>query len=554
MSEFTFTGPNGSTFTLKAPAGVTLAQAQAIFKQQSDTGALVGFKVGDALSAATQAADGLTSALPQLSQGLAAATKLLPPGINASSITSALGTSGAAVAGQIGSALQGTGAAISSTIATGATSLSGLASGVTSQINSLGSFQTALSGATSGITSQFSALSGALTGQAAQVGSIANDAIKTLTSTISGTPLNGINISNFAKQIPSLGSIGNLSQVDVTGTLAQASKMIGQGFDKVSNQLGAGKFGFDASQLEKAGMVKPGTAAAFLQAGNNDLVEVLKSPTVWTGKDGIKGLDGLLKNAGAQDKIQQGLMSSGLKDLKQMGIPVDKLNPAALSGLATNAAKSVDGAMAWATNAANLPQIPTVPGGDVKSAFNNMATNGAFAVKFGNEKVEPPLKQEEPVVPASNTVNTETVSAAAERVVGNDKVPSVSADGAVSNATTLIQAKLTFSDQIFAGFAALEPTTTAYEKASGITQSQWETLNAELTVIRATFNARAQSLSTAAFEAVEALPSGSTKDRLVSALNKSNNVNTALREYAKILIKRVKDLANKIVTSGSQTT
>jgi hypothetical protein len=123
--------------------------------------------------------------------------------------------------------------------------------------------------------------------------------------------------------------------------LAQASKLVGQGAGTISNALGVGKFGLDAPQLEKAGLVKPGTAAAFLAQGDNDLVSVLKSPTVWTGKEGVKSLDGLLSNTGLQDKVQQDLMKTGLNELKSVGIPTDKFSPQALSGLATNAAKSV---------------------------------------------------------------------------------------------------------------------------------------------------------------------------------------------------------------------
>jgi hypothetical protein len=504
MSTFNFDF-NGQKFEIKAPTGATFEQAKAVFDQQTASGGLTGFRVGDVLSPATQAAAGLAAAQSQVTQGLASLTGKLPTGTNLNSLTASIGTLGQGAGTQVARALKG-GAAAFNSLTTGA-------GAATAAISST------LSGAGLGISlPSTSAITGALTGAAAQVGSLASTAVGTISGLIKGTPTNGINIADFAKQGPALSSIGNMSLPDVTGALAQASKLVGQGASTISNALGAGKFGLDASQLERAGLVKPGTAAAFLAGGDSDLVSVLKSPTVWTGKDGVKSLDGLLNNPGLQDKVQQGLMTSGVADLKSLGIPTDKLTPQALSGLATNAAKSVPTTLDWAKN---VPGLPT----DIKSKFDATAVNGAFAVNLTQAKVDEPVLQETKPVAADNTVNSATVDAASQRVVGNDKVPGVSGDSTYTDATIKIQAKLAFANEIFVGFEALEPTATAYEKASSITQSQWETLNAELTVIRATFNARAQALSDAAYAAVEALPSGPVKNRLVAALNKSNDTN-----------------------------
>ena len=69
MSEFKFSlDAAGEVFTVKAPPGMTFDQAKAIFDKQASTGSLTGLKVGDALSAATQATQGLSSAAASLSQ------------------------------------------------------------------------------------------------------------------------------------------------------------------------------------------------------------------------------------------------------------------------------------------------------------------------------------------------------------------------------------------------------------------------------------------------------------------------------------------------------
>jgi hypothetical protein len=400
-------GNNGlpETFKIKGPPGMTYEQAKAVFDQQVNSGGLVGFKVGDTASAATQAAAGLASAQSQLTQGLASLSSKLPAGTNLNSLTASIGALGQGAGTQVASALRG-GAAAFNSLTTGA-------GGATAAISA------ALSGTGAGVSlPSTSAITGALTGAAARVGSLASTAVGTISGLIKGTPTSGINVADFAKQGPALTGLGSMSLPDVTSTLAQASKLVGQSADTISNAAGAGKFGLDASQLERWGLVKPGTAATFLAQGGNDLTSVLKSPTVWTGRDGVKSLDGLLGNEGLQNKIQQGLMTSGVADLKSLGIPTDKLTPQALSGLATNAAKSVPDTLNWAKNTPGLPA-------DIKSKFDAAAVNGAFAVNLAQTKIDPSMLQEYTPLAAEDTVNTATLEAAAKRIVGNAKVPSI---------------------------------------------------------------------------------------------------------------------------------
>lgn len=566
MSNFTFKLPNGESFEIKAPSGTTFEQAKAIFDQQAGSGGLVGFKVGDALSAATQASEGLAAAQGQLTQGFASIAGKLPSGADLSSLTASLGTNGLPGVGQLTSALSGAIPGISSQITGASAGINGLVSGITSQVGTgIASLQSALPGAIATaqanlpgelatMQSKFPAAIGALTGQAGQIGSLANQAVQGLSKAIGGVPLDGINVADFTKQLPALGDIGNLSKTDVTGVLAQASKLVGQASDQISNALGAGKFGFDATQLEKAGLIKPGTAAAFLAQGENDLVNVLKSPTVWTGKDGVNSLDGLLNNTGLQDKVQQGLMATGLTDLKTLGVPTDLLKPEALAGLATNAAKSVTDTLKWATGSGavpglpNLPSVPALPA-DVVAKFNAAAVNGAFAVNLTQGKIEPPLKQEVVVEPATNTVNTATVTAAAERVVGNDKVPSVIPNGSTSEAKVAVTNWLNFTLEQSASLSSLEQNVISLTTGiSSITQEQWNTINQEYQIIKATVNSRVFALQEAAVDAINSVPEGPNRSNLVAAGQIAQKTAKLLVEQAVRIKKLIADLANKIAT------
>ena len=78
MSIFKFTTPDGQEIEVKGPPEGTYDQAKAIFEKQLNTGSLAGLKVGDSLSAATQAAAGLGTAVSQLNPNLQSITGSLP--------------------------------------------------------------------------------------------------------------------------------------------------------------------------------------------------------------------------------------------------------------------------------------------------------------------------------------------------------------------------------------------------------------------------------------------------------------------------------------------
>ena len=85
------TAPDGSAkaFEIKGPPGLTREQAFEIFKKQANAGGLVGFKSGDVLSAATQAADGLPEAQALVAQAQSGVNGSLNVGGFASSLSAA---------------------------------------------------------------------------------------------------------------------------------------------------------------------------------------------------------------------------------------------------------------------------------------------------------------------------------------------------------------------------------------------------------------------------------------------------------------------------------
>lgn len=293
-------------------------------------------------------------------------------------------------------------------------SASQAAAGLKSAIASVGQTISGITGALgSGISSAAGQI-GSLV-QGGNVSSFATNAVGKIKSIVgSGVPSNPIGIADYAKQATALTGIAGMNVPQTTGVLAQAKNLVGQAPDVLTNSKGLGSFGLDASQLERAGYLKPGTSK-LLAAGASTLSSVLKSPAVFTGKDGITTVNSLLSNEGAQSKIQQSLMASGTAGLEQLGVPVASL-PANLSaGLSLSAAKSLPDTERL-IKGADLPS-------DVKTELNTDIVDGAYASTFSEDKVDDAFKEEEAPVAAVDTTNRETLDAATLRILGSDKIP-----------------------------------------------------------------------------------------------------------------------------------
>jgi hypothetical protein len=142
-------------------------------------------------------------------------------------------------------------------------------------------------------------------------------------------------------------------------------------------------------------------------------MDVLKSPSVWTGKDGVTGVTDLLKNPPLQDKIQLGLMKSSFDTLVKTGeivTPGTDLKkpsgqlydasanagknlisasaglvaaPKALSSLPTGSLSNLDGELNKANAAINegLNRAPGVIGGEFNKVSS--AISGALGGASG---------------------------------------------------------------------------------------------------------------------------------------------------------------------------
>jgi hypothetical protein len=350
------------TFKLNCPPGTTREQAFEIFKKQADAGGLTGFAPGDILSAETQAKDGLEEAKAELAQARSG--------------------------------------------------FPGTDTGVLNSFKNIA--DTAKQSIAAGTTGK------SLSGAVGVVGSVAKDTFGKVSALFGAPVTDGISTADFAKTASASMPISGLSTVDVRATVAAVGTATGQDFSQITNSVGAGKYGFNATQLETAGLVKPGTASKFLSQGANELTDVLKSPAVWTGKGGINSLDGLLSNPAAQNLTQQDLMSKGMSVASQLGLPVKELTAKEQGGLASVFSKDSAEGAGWIRG-----QLPA----DKQAEFDTKFAEAKFAIGSADDKFNDAMLQEAPPGEATDTVNRETLTAALGRVFGNDKIPPIDYNG-----------------------------------------------------------------------------------------------------------------------------
>lgn len=306
------------------------------------------------------------------------------------------------------------------------------AAGVSSALAQVGQIASGVTGALGGGISTSVGPIGSVTGAGGAASSLISGATSTLKSIVgSSTVPNGITAADFSKTVSAVAPLAGLNPAQVTGTLSAVSGLVNQASSLMSDSKGVGSFGLDAKQLETAGFLKPGTSKFVTGAGLGKLTSVLKSPSVFTGKDGVTSVDGLLNNPNLQSQTQQGLMATGVAGLSTQGIDVPKLPTDLQGGIASIASKSLDtatnlakGALSGASSAVSSltaslpPSLPNLP------SVSDIMKECSFATNFVDKNLPEPFKEQEIPVPATDTADRATVDAATNRILGNPKIPS----------------------------------------------------------------------------------------------------------------------------------
>jgi hypothetical protein len=222
-----------------------------------------------------------------------------------------------------------------------------------------------------------------------------------------------IDTATFLEQTPAELSVGSLDTTQVTGLLAQTKLDVGQNFNTVSLDKGIGAFGFNPSQLEGAGFLKPGTVQTFLQ-DPAQVETVLRSPSVWTGKSGVGNLGSLLADPDLQSITQNEIMVSALEGLRSLGVVTGSERPQDLAGFVQAASRfGVKTTVDWVQGSA--------PSG-VTNEINAAAKSAQFAVNFVDTRASELIAGGRQLGGFTSTTERGQLDRAITEIIGNDKV------------------------------------------------------------------------------------------------------------------------------------
>lgn len=389
-------------------------------------------------------------------------------------------------------------------------------------------------------------------------------ALNTVKGLTNNTSNSVTNAASILKMPTASISVGSLNASSMTGLLSQAEQLskqtnagtagilpaVASGIGAATTGLtpGVGKFGLTPQQMEDQGLLKPGTVKQFL--GNNptpaQIESILKSPTVWSGKGGVTGLDSFTKNTNIQSLTQQGVMSSGLDQLKKLGVATGKESPAQLSALVQSTAKfGAADVAAWSKGLA--------PAG-IAAAIAGIAKGAQFAVDIAGK-----LPKVSAVDPAGavGTVNRAGVDNAIKSAIDDPKIPAVTygpVERAPADKPTAEETELTKFGKVAQDFydwlnpigeklRELSADTQQAESNPSITASEVAALDARYVAIRNEFNPNAKAKLQIVIDAYESLsPKGKQAAKsLDSSIARFLRATTSLAKAVREAINKLKE-------------
>lgn len=287
MAKFEYTLPSGDIYTVVGPNDATQAQADYVFYTQIAAGSLIGYQSGQTLSGTS--INTRTSSMSRLERGTAgvASQSLLAVNTRADILSSVLTSIAADQSGRLPTTIQ--------------TLLDDLSPVALAEPAT----DPTLSDAT--ITSILQHLPVVA-------------AMPPLTNVPIDNPISQADVIQARGNGLGPSGIGPLSDFQVQSLIAQAANNTNQPYNQISTEKGIGKFGFTCYQLEKVGYVKPTTQSRFIDPNPEQFESVMRSPTIWTGKEDINSIDQILENEDLQNQIQQELMQCGYFGLEASGL------------------------------------------------------------------------------------------------------------------------------------------------------------------------------------------------------------------------------------------
>ena len=209
-----------------------------------------------------------------------------------------------------------------------------------------------------------------------------------LTSVAIENPINDVIYIEAAQETLGPPAVGPLTPTEVQAVIGQLVATVNQPADVISVDVGIGRFGLNAQQLERAGYIKPGYANRYCplntstQQNSVNFVSNMNSPSMWTGKNGVTSANDILNDVTRQDQIQQELMQQSYQQLVSAGLIVPPPATVTTPSVSTGQVYSTSGTL---ISASALALVATGLGYNGSNAlfsdFNNLfSSTGGNAV------------------------------------------------------------------------------------------------------------------------------------------------------------------------------
>lgn len=238
-------------------------------------------------------------------------------------------------------------------------------------------------------------------------------------------------------------AIGVLTSTEVAALMAQIINLVNQSATVASNEKGIGKYGFSSEQLERVGYIKPNTFNIYIKSNPSLFLAVMNSPSIWTGLNGVTGLDLILNDEARQNFIQIELMENGYAGLTAAGTiqpPVAPAEDFLVGEIFTPSSAAITAATNIASlvtqNSAALINVATKYGPQVADLWSKGLTlpslsptpdilgkASQYATNFVQGQLGSLVSGVKQAAGYVNTVNRATVDSAVTRIIGNPKVP-----------------------------------------------------------------------------------------------------------------------------------
>jgi len=338
-------------------------------------------------------------------------------------------------------------------------------------------------------------------------------------------------------------SVGTLDIKQVTGLLSSKAAITNQSSTELSIANGVGKFGITPDQLEQQGLLKPGTVQSYL-SDPSSIYTILSSPTVWTGKYNVVDLDSFLNNEKLQSVVQQKIMNDSLQSLQETGLVTGTETPTQLATVVQNASKyGTDSTAEWLVGKAPSNEI---------ADLNSLAKNAQYAVNVVDQKLPTFVSLGGPVTGVSNTVDRTLVDTAANSIIDDPKVPTITygqeerVDETITATSVTINTNFnglannwkTFLITIKQRLDQAEKVVNLLELQSSVNNTQLDLVRKEAQLIRLEYNTKNSALRSIVLTNANAGPTNLIAS-FIETYNTILELNALVEMYINSLITRI---------------